>query len=226
MNRGKCLRCGLVNPAGKVTCRRCGASLAEEEADQQPPAGPDAGARQPRRSVARRLGWIFGTTLVVLVLAYLSLLLTSDDLQFDQRRTVDAAIAVLKQNGFERQVFALNHLTRYRGTDSWWNRCVGHQNAYAATNFPFEVVTLYPEFFNTAVDDTERAAILLHESYHLYGAGEDAALETTWREKSRIGWIAERYNQTKVWKNTKELTAALVPKLFSCGTDGRSDCVK
>ena len=184
MNRGKCLKCGLVNPTGDVICRRCGASLTEEEAEPEQPVGPVAGGLHSRRGIVRRLSWIVGTTLLILLVAYLSLLLTSNDLQFDQRHTVDAAIAVLKQNGFERQVFALNHLTRYRSTDSWWNGYVGHQNAYAATNFPFEVVTLYPEFFNTAVDDTERAAILLHESYHLYGSGEAAALESTWREKS------------------------------------------
>jgi hypothetical protein len=104
------------------------------------------------------------------------MLLTSSELDFDRRQTVSQAIAVLEQQGFSRQTFVLRHLVKYRVTDNWWNRSIGHHDAYAATNFPFEVVTLYPGFFDTAVDDTERAAILLHESYHLFGSGEAAAL--------------------------------------------------
>ena len=77
-----------------------------------------------------------------------------------------------------------------------------------------------------AVDDTERAAILLHESYHLSGSGEAAALEGVWRDKQRLGWTADKYGQTRVWNNTKELTAANVPWMFSCGADGRSDCLQ
>jgi len=179
-----------------------------------------------KRSLARRLGWIVGTTLIVLFAAYLSLLLSSEDLRFDERQTVTAAIRVLREKGFERQAFVLDNLVKYRGTDNWWNRYVGHHDAYAATNFPFEVVTLYPEFFGTAVDDTERAAILLHESSHLFGSGEEAALEGVWREKQKLGWTADKYGRTKVWNNTRELTLAGVPKLFQCGTDEHSDCIQ
>ena len=103
---------------------------------------------------------------------------------------------------------------------------VGHHDAYAATNFPFEVLTLYPEFFQHSVDDNERAAILLHETYHLLGSGEQAALEGVWRNKQRLGWTAEKHSQTKVWINTRDLTMARVPNLFSCGQDGKSDCTQ
>ena len=163
--------------------------------------------------------------MILLFAAYLSLLLTSEDLQFDKRQTVTNAIAILKQKGFDRQGFVLDNLVKYRGTDNWWNRYVGHHDAYAATNFPFEVVTVYPEFFDAAVDDTERAAILLHESYHLLGSGEAAALEGVWRDKQRLGWTEDKYGQTKVWNNNKELTTGSVPVLFQCGADGHSDCV-
>lgn len=173
-----------------------------------------------------RLSWILGTTLVLLFAAYMSLLLTSDELPYDERQTVRAATAILKQKGFSRQAFVLDHLVQYRGTDNWWNGYVGHHDAYAATNFPFEVVTLYPEFFDAAVDDTERAAILLHESYHLFGSGEVTALEGVWRDKQQLGWTADKYGQTKVWINTRELTTGGVPKLFQCGADGHSDCVQ
>jgi len=156
----------------------------------------------------------------------MSLLITSEDLGFDQRQIVQKAIAILGQKNFAREAFVLDHLTTYRETDNWWNRYVGHHDAYAATNFPFEVVTLYPEFFDVAVDDNERAVILLHEACHLFGSGEDAALEKTWRQKERLDWTADKYAQTRVWKNTRELTMNRVPTLFQCGPDGRSDCVK
>ena len=224
MNRKKCPQCGLVNPATDNNCRRCGTSLAEAETTVTE-APPEADAKPfKKRKVGLRIGWILGTTLILLFVAYMSLLLTSEDLPFDQRQTVKAAIAVLDQKGFARQTFVLNHLVKFRATDNWWNGYVGHHDAYAATNFPFEVVTLYPEFFDTAVDDTERAAILLHESHHLFGSGEEAALEGVWREKQRLGWTADKYGMTRVWANTRELTATGAPKLFTCGADGHADC--
>ncbi len=164
-------------------------------------------------------------TSIILFIAYVSLLVTSDPLSFEQRQTVHRAVQFLDQRGFRSEAFLLDHLASYRSTDNWWNLYVGHHDAYAATNFPFEVVTLYPEFFETAADDQERAAILLHESCHLRGAGERAAVERTWREKARLGWTQERYGHTKVWNNTLELTMTEAPALFQCGADGRSDCV-
>jgi hypothetical protein len=212
----------LVNAAADENCRRCHASLLAEDA-----VNADQGAEQPgTRGLGRRVIWICGTTLLLLFAAYMSLLLTAEELGFEQRQAVKQAIAVLQQKGFAKEAFVLGNLVEYRSTDNWWNKSVGHHSAYAATNFPFEVMTLYPEFFNTAVDDTERAAILLHESIHLYGAGEEAALEGVWRDKQRLGWTGDKYGQTKVWNNTRELTATSLPKLFQCGTDGHSDCIQ
>ena len=60
-------------------------------------------------------------------------------------------------------------------------------------------------------------------------AGEGGVLthvELTWREKSRLGWTAEKYGESKVWKNTKEWTIAEVPSLFECGGEGHDDCAK
>jgi hypothetical protein len=219
--RNRCGQCGLVNTQSDETCRRCGALLSDA------PNEPDSAAGTvKKRGIGRRLAWIMGATILLLFICYLSLLLTSNDLEDDKRKTVERAIAVLAQGGFDRQAFELNHVVKYRKTDNWWNRYVGHHDAYAATNFPFEVVTLYPEFFDVAIDDNERAAILLHEAYHLFGSGEEAALEHTWREKHRIGWTENRYGQTKVWANTKELTMAQLPRLFQCGAEGRSDCIQ
>jgi hypothetical protein len=218
--RNKCGQCGLINQLADETCRRCGALRGEHSAK-----GPDE-RKVKKRRLGQRIAWIFGMTALVLIICYLSLLLTSDDLSYDKRKTVERAIAVLDGNGFGKQAFVLRRLVSYRATDNWWNFQVGHHDAYAATNFPFEVVTLYPDFFDVAVDDNERAAILLHEGYHLFGSGEAAALEQTWREKRRIGWTEDRYGQTLVWANTKELTMAQLPNLFHCGSDGKSDCVQ
>ncbi|HVG33209.1 MAG TPA: zinc finger Ran-binding domain-containing protein [Pyrinomonadaceae bacterium] len=218
----RCKECGLVNFASAEQCKRCGASLTEEV-----PADVviDEAEAPKKRSFVRRITWILGMTCVILAIYYMSLLVTSDGIRWQQRQTVERAIAVLEQKGFSREVFVLRHLVSFRTTDNWWNTQVGHHDAYAATNFPFEVLTLYPEFFDTARDDTERATILLHESYHLFGANEAKALEGVWRNKSRLGWTADKYGETKVWKNTKELTMSLVPQLFRCGLEGKDDCI-
>src|ERR1051325_3082127 len=216
--RNKCGQCGLVNQLTDEACRRCGAVLGE---DVEPEPHE---AQVEKRKLGQRIAWIFGMTAVVMIICYLSLLVTPDELGYDQRKTVERAIAVLDANGFGKQAFVLRRLVSYRATDNWWNHQVGHHDAYAATNFPFEVVTLYPDFFEVAVDDNERAAILLHESYHLFGSGEATALEQTWRQKRRIGWTEDRYGQTLVWANTEELTMSQLPNLFRCGSDGKSDC--
>jgi hypothetical protein len=218
MNRKKCGRCGLVNAAADETCRRCGERLTSQPLIE--------GEIPKRRSLLKRIVWIVCTTIVVLFVAYMSMLITSDDLRYDQHEVTDRAIAVIEAKGFGKHSFVLKRLARYRATDSWWNNYLGHRDAYAATNFPFEIVTLYGEFFDKAVDDTERAAILLHEAEHLLGAGEEQALEFTWRSKAQLGWNESSYSQTKVWSNTKELTQRLVPSLFSCGPDGKSDCTQ
>lgn len=177
-----------------------------------------------KRGLLERLTWIAGATLIALLICYLSLLITSDGLQPDQREAVQKAVAIVEQHGFSREAFILKHLTVFRGTDNWWNRYIGHRDAYAATNFPFEVVTLYPEFFSVPVDDNERAAVLLHEASHLSGGGEEEALGFAWRNKQRLGWTADRYKQTRLWNATEQLTKAQFPYMFKCGADGQSDC--
>jgi len=224
-SRQKCVSCGLVNTGSDETCRRCGSPLAIDDSTELRPDPEAAEADSPKkRGLLKRLTWIVGATLISLLVFYLSLLISSDGLQPDQRESVQKAIAVLEQHGFDREAFILKHLTVFRGTDNWWNRYIGHRDAYAATNFPFEVVTLYPEFFTVPVDDNERAAVLLHEASHLMGGGEEAALGFTWRNKQRLGWTADRYKQTRLWYATEQLTRAQFPYIFKCGPDGQSDC--
>jgi hypothetical protein len=221
MSRKKCSQCGLVNFSADLECRRCGAFL---DSRSNVPDEADEESKPGKRSLAKKLLWIAGATLSVLLICYVSLLASSERLAPEQKLIVYRAIWVLEQNGFTGDVFMLRHFASYRSTDNWWNRYLGHREAYAATNFPFEIVTLYPEFFDVSVDDNERAVMLLHEAYHLYGYGEAATLEGVWRNKAKLGWTAEKYGQTKVWKNTIELTRSNVPQLFQCGPDGQSDC--
>ncbi len=222
--RSKCNDCGLVNALSDESCRRCGSSLAGN-LDPTQLSVEDANSPAPKkRSLLKRLTWIAGATLISLIVCYASLLITSSGLESDQREEVHKAIAVLERTGSTREAFVLKHCTAFRSTDNWWNRYIGHREAYAATNFPFEVVTLYPEFFSLPVDDIERAAILLHESKHLFGSGEESALGSTWRDKRRLGWTADRYKQTRLWNATEPLTKAQFAYMFKCGPDGQSDC--
>jgi hypothetical protein len=225
-SRRKCTNCGLVNASSDELCRRCGTPLADEQDEQHVDAGePIAdGAGPKKRSLLKRITWVLVTTLIILGIWYVSLLMSSDGLQPDQREKVQQAIALLQQQGFNREAFILKHLVVFRATDNWWNRWAGHQDAYAATNFPFEIVTLYSDFFELPIDDRERAAVLLHEACHLMGDGEDAALQSTWHNKQRLGWTTDKYKQTRVWDATEKLTRARFPYMFQCGSDGKSDC--
>src|SRR5436190_11516667 len=222
--RRKCVNCGLVNAAADEQCRRCGALLADDESPVPEDLEVEPVAPPRRRGLLKRLVWIISATLIVLIVWYLSLLMTSERLQPDEYLKVDVAIGLIEQSGFTREGFVLRHATMFRSTDNWWNRYLGHRDAYAATNFPFEIVTLYPEFFKDPVDDRERAAVLLHEARHLLGDGEEAALRSTWMSKQRLGWTADKYKQTKVWDATERLTRAQFPYLFQCGADGQADC--
>jgi hypothetical protein len=225
MTKNKCSKCGLVNSGTDEMCRRCGTLLATgDEPHSQP--GPEVEEQPRKRGLVSRLLWVAGMTLTILVLLYASLIISSDGLSPERQAAVQKAIDVLDQKGFGSEAFVLRRLVTYRATDSWWNRSIGHREAYAATNFPFEVVTLYPEFFALSTDDNERAAMLLHESYHVFGHGEQAALEGVWRDKQRLDWTAERYGESRVWRATRSLTVSAVPKFFQCGPDGQSDCFK
>ena len=218
----KCLHCGLVNFSTAEACRRCGVELVLADGIQ--PVTPEETVKE--RSIPKRALTVCGVVLLLLFVWYLSLFSTSDPLTFEQKRLVHKAIDVIEERGFAGDAFLLRYAASYRASDNWWNRWVGHADAYAATNFPFEVVTLYPDFFKFPVDDVERAAILLHESRHLAGAGEPEAFAEVWREKGRLGWTGEKYHQTRVWKNTREFTAKYLPHLFRCGADGGADCTE
>ena len=218
----KCTQCSLVNFAVDESCRRCGAALTLPDAA---PGAAIGGLVEPRpRSLGRWLLWIAGVTWLIVFVWSRSLIFTSEPLEQTRRWQVNDAIALLDQAGFSREVFVLKNLTNYRATDSWWNEYQGHESAYASTNFPLEIVTLYPAFFTDTVDDTERAAILLHEAQHLLGFDETHALDRTWREKARIGWTRDKYGNTKVFKVTEGISFTATT-LFQCKDNHHWDCV-
>ena len=114
----------------------------------------------------------------------------------------------------------------FRANDNWLNASVAKENAYAATNFPFEIMTLYSDFFTYPVDDTERAAILLHEAEHLKGKNEHDAYEFVWIHRKQLGWTKEVYKVSPVWRNVRRQTLENVPNLFVCGEKEFSDCTE
>src|SRR6185503_17846887 len=123
MNQVKCGQCGLMNFAGAVECRRCGAQffnqgrMAESEASEEKP--------KTKKKILKSALRIFGLAGFVIFLWYASLIGTSEPVLLDQKKIVDNAINVLEMRGFDDEVFALRHLTFYRSTDNWWNRKVG-----------------------------------------------------------------------------------------------------
>lgn len=221
----KCTGCGLVNFAAAEACQRCGAALFGGGGGTGFEFEEAAGGGE-RRGLLRKVGAGLVLSFLALVVCYVSLLETSVAASYEQRRLVGRSVEVIERAGFGREAFLLRRLASYRTTDHWWNRWLGHGEAYAATNFPFEVVTLYPEFFQYPTDDVERAVVLLHEARHLAGDGEEEAFARVWRDKARLGWTRERYGHTRVWRNVREYTARYVPALFQCGEDARQDCTE
>jgi hypothetical protein len=224
MSGAKCLECGLMNFAGATDCRRCGVSLTRPrvigaEATEENKPGI-------KKRIIKSAFRVFGLAGFILFLWYASLIGTSEPVVLDQKKILNKAIDVLEQRGFSGEVFILRNLVYYRSTDNWWNRRVGHDSAFASTNFPFEVMTLYPAFFEQPVDDVERAAILLHEAYHLFGYKEEGAVEGVWRDKKKLGWTKENYSSTPIWTNVKASTQEYAPQLLQCGPDRRSDCTE
>ncbi|HEX7174530.1 MAG TPA: Ran-binding zinc finger domain-containing protein [Pyrinomonadaceae bacterium] len=235
----KCPSCGLVNFSTAHECKRCGALLSAEfaprAADEFARLGQGESAAadfaefeeeaRPRRSLMRKVLAGCVTALLLLVVFYVSLLETSTAVTYEQKQVVQRAVDLIERKGFHQDAFLLRRLANFRTSDNWWNNYLGHADAYAATNFPFEVVTLYPEFFTRPKDDTERAVILLHEARHLAGSGEEAAFRSVWRDKSRLGYTYDKYTDSQVYLNVVEYTMKYAPELFRCGPDGRADCL-
>jgi hypothetical protein len=213
-----------VNWAEAAACKRCGTALDNSRGDAAGGGAPSLES-PVGGGLFRRALVVLGVVALFVAAAYVSLRVTSEPVTAEQRQLIDRAVGLLDERGFGDSARRLR-AAAYRSTDNWWNRFTGHRDAYAATNFPFEVVTLYPDFFTHPTDDTERAVILLHESYHLAGSSEEKAFAGVWRDKQRLGWTKEKYGTTRVWQSVREFTAQNAPALFRCGRDGRGDCLE
>lgn len=218
MNR-KCPNCRLVNYADARVCVRCGAETRETE-NITPKGG------FIKTIVLRRACGCFAVCIAALAGFYGSLLFSASGLTLEQRRAVEAAIELLQAKGFTNEVFYLRELAVFRASDNWLNSSVAKENAFAATNFPFEIVTVYPDFFIYPADTTERAAILLHEARHLAGSDEKEAYEFVWKNRKRLGWASDAYGRSPVWREVRKQTKEYSPNLFVCDFNTYGDCTQ
>jgi hypothetical protein len=219
MNK-KCPNCKLANFSNAETCIRCEEYLVEVLSETE----------KPKASLKKKILKRAAVCVAVCVLAisgfYLSLLFTAKRLNYDEKTKVENAVKILEEKGFGNEVFLLNYLTAFRANDHWLNASVEKEGAYAATNFPFEIMTVYPDFFQYPTDDTERAAILLHEAQHLKGADEREAYEFVWKNRHRLGWTKDKYYRSVVWRNVRKQTKEFAPHLFVCEQNEYADCTE
>lgn len=207
----KCPQCRLVNFADVFVCVRCGQRLTVKD------RGP---------SILMRAAICAAVIVAVVLGFYISLIASARPLNAEQKSVLSNAIGVLKQKGFADEAMMLEYFTVFRQDDNWLNASVAKETAYAATNFPFEIVTLYPDYFTYPEDDIERAAILLHEARHLYGDDEAEAYAFVWRRRWQLGWTEDKYFDSVVWKNIRKQTRDAVPEMFSCPEKDYGDCTE
>lgn len=218
MNK-KCPNCELVNFSTADVCARCDGDLSQSETASITPVSSQS-------KILKRVGVFIVVCFFSLSAFYLSLIFSAKKLSYDERKTVESGIALLESKGFADEVFLLRHITAFRSNDHWLNASVEKENAYAATNFPFEITVLYPEFFTVPVDDAERAAILLHEAKHLQGADEPKAYEFVWRHRRQLGWTKETHRHSLIWQNVRKTTREYAPHLFVCAANEYADCTE
>ena len=220
----ECPRCSLKNLPGARSCARCLQRFEitpryEEVESREGKRVSPIGKRILRRAIV-----CLAVCFVTVICFYLSLLLSAKPLSAEERTQVGASIEILERAGFADEVWYLRNFTFFRGNDNWLNATVPKENAYAATNYPFEIMTVYPDFFVYTVDDVERAAIILHEARHLQGFDEQDAYEFVWKNKSRIGWTREKYGHSVVWQNVRKQTMEIAPGMFICEFNEMGDC--
>jgi len=165
--------------------------------------------------------------LLGIAILYLSMVTSSAPMSQGNRQAIDRAIAVLESRGFDRDATLLRTTATFRSSDSWLNtHLVASENAYASTNFPVGIITIYPDFYNKAVDDTERAAILLHEAQHLKGGTEPEAYAYVWQNRGRLGWTLLSHGTTESYVSIEQQTREYAPELFTCESKAWGDCTE
>lgn len=214
----KCQNCRLVNYAEATNCVRCDGELS---------AGSRSVSGRPRRpSIPLRIAVCFGISIFMVAIFYFSLIASSRSLNREQRQMVNDAKLLVKEKGFETESTFLDRFCSYRSSDNWLNSLTPKENAFAATNFPFMIMTLYPDFFTYPADDVERAAILLHEARHLRGGDEMDAYKFVWTNRVKLGWTKEKYANSPVWKNVRRQTREYAPEIFACPGKDFDDCTE
>lgn len=212
----KCEQCGLADVTNRSMCIECSSRMSIPAPSR---------AKSVRRVIVRAA--ICVAVCVAMVLAfYVSLIASAGSLTIDQKHTVRRAIALLRDRGFAGDIVLLDKITVFRADDNWLNATVAKENAFAATNFPFAIITLYSDFFTYPTDDVERAAILLHESRHLRGEDEHAAYRYVWLNRKQLGWTGDKYADSQVWDNIRRQTREHVPELFNCPQRRSTDCTE
>lgn len=209
----KCSNCDRLNVERVAECVSCGGHLRSID---EPKHG----------SIKRRALVCILVSVGVLAAFHLSLVFSAKPLTGEQYVLVADAIKHVEISGFDREAFLLRNVSTFRSTDNWLNSSVAKENAYAATNFPFGIVTLYSDFFAYPSDDVERAAILLHEAKHVQGMDEHDAYGFVWRNRYKLGWTRERYLDSPVWQNIRKQTRDHVPEIFTCPEFEASDCTE
>lgn len=215
-----CPNCNLVNFKEADQCLRCQSSLIIVTSETSPEKTP-----RPSR-LLRRVVVCLAACLFTILGFYISLVGSSKPLTYEEKQKVYGAIEILKGRGFSDEAFLLNYITAFRGTDNWLNASVEKENAFAATNFPFEIITIYPDFYTYPLDETERAAILLHEAQHLKGADEKEAYSFVWKNRQKLGWTDEAYAKSLILQNVRKQTKEVAPDLFVCDANPYDDCTK
>ena len=218
----QCPNCKLVNFPHIEECVRCQFNLIEVSSISEDEKARSVGSSKILRRFLVCVFACFGAVLAF----YLSMIFTSSSLSYNEKKQVESAIKILDEKGFSKEVFLLNYLTSFRADDNWLNASTRFESAYAATNFPFEIMTVYPDFFTYTMDDTERAAILLHEAQHLKGADEKEAYEFVWRNRKKLGWTKETHGSSVIWRNVRQQTKENAPNLFVCTWTEYGDCTK
>ena len=177
-------------------------------------------------SALQQLGTYALSIVLAIVAFYLSLLATSLPPARYERAAIDRAIALLAAKGFDQEVWLLRKTATFRGTDHWLNSFVPKGSAYASTNFPFQIVTVYPDFVHKTADDTERAVVLLHEARHLMGEDEHAAYAYVWRQRARLGWAYATHSDSETFATVEQHTRENAPELFNCPEKPWEDCTE
>lgn len=229
MNK-KCPRCNLTNFPDAQKCKRCDLDLIRLKPAARAAAAAAINVENKKtpllKKIFRRAIVCVAVCFLTLLVFYLSLITTAKRLNYNEKKRIESAIRVLEEKEFSKEAFVLNYLTTYRAEDNWLNASTREENAYAATNFPFEIMTIYPDFFTYASDDTDSAAILLHEAQHLFGKDEREAYEFVWKNRKRLGWTYETHHNSKVWENTRRQTTEICPELFQCKDKPGGDCTE